>query len=236
MGTEMRSIALRAFLLITLVLLALLALGLRFFVAAAEQGGDPLAAISNGTFTLYSPLPTLIPTPRPPTATPWPTATPIPTKQPPPTFTPTATPRPTRTSTPTPTATATPYPTAWPTPTPTPTFWIDVDLSEQKLYAYRGNKLLKEFTVSTGKWNTPTPVGQFRVWIKLLYDDMEGPGYFYPKVPYVLYFYQGYGSHGTYWGTPIGKPASAGCVIMRTEDAAWVYEHAEVGTLINIHP
>lgn len=111
-----------------------------------------------------------------------------------------------------------------------------MDLSEQKLYAYRGNKVLKEFTVSTGRWNTPTPIGEFRVWIKLLYDDMEGPGYFYPKVPYVLYFYQGYGIHGTYWGTPIGQPASAGCITMRNEDAAWVYEHADVGTLIKIHP
>ncbi len=218
------------------LLLTLLGLGAGVFVRATQAGEDPLALISGGTLALYSPLPTLMPTPVPPTSTPLPTPTPIPTRQPPPTFTPTTTPRPTRTPTPTPTATASPVPTSWPTPTPTPTFWIDVDLSEQKLYAYRGNKVLKEFTVSTGRWNTPTPVGQFRVWIKLLYDDMQGPGYFYPKVPYVLYFYQGYGIHGTYWGTPIGQPASAGCVTMSNEDAAWVYEHAEVGTLINIHP
>lgn len=232
----MRGVAGRAFVITTFLLLVLVTLGMSYLVKAAERGEDPLAALSGGALAMYSPLPTLMPTPVPPTPTPLPTATPIPTRQPPPTFTPTATPRPTRTSTPTPTATATPYPTHWPSPTPTPTFWIDVDLSEQKLYAYRGNKVIKEFTVSTGRWNTPTPTGQFRVWIKLLYDDMEGPGYFYPKVPYVLYFYQGYGIHGTYWGTPIGQPASAGCVIMRNEDAAWVFERAEVGTLINIHP
>jgi hypothetical protein len=45
--------------------------------------------------------------------------------------------------------------------------WFDVDLSEQRMYAYEGDTLVNSFVVSTGTWQTPTLVGRFKVWIKL---------------------------------------------------------------------
>ena len=170
------------------------------------------------------------------------------------TFTPTPTNTPTPTSTPTSTPTNTPTPTSTPTPLPTNTLrptqvnrpvipekikgderWIDIDLSDQMLYAFEGRQLLRSFVVSTGTWRTPTPVGQFAVWIKLRYDDMSGPGYYLPDVPYTMYFYNGYGIHGTYWHNNFGTPMSHGCVNMITEEAGWLFDWSYVGILVNVH-
>ncbi|GIV63283.1 MAG: hypothetical protein KatS3mg045_0622 [Bellilinea sp.] len=167
------------------------------------------------------------------------------------TFTPTATATatPTETPTPTPTDTPTPTPTDTPQPTATPLIvsggmevevaedepWIDVDLSDQMVYAYVGRELVNSFLVSTGTWRTPTVTGQYRIYVKYRYTDMAGPGYYLPNVPYTMYFYKGYGLHGTYWHNNFGTPMSHGCINLRTEDAAWLFDFASVGTLVNIH-
>ncbi|OGM20829.1 hypothetical protein A2863_01655 [Candidatus Woesebacteria bacterium RIFCSPHIGHO2_01_FULL_38_9b] len=98
--------------------------------------------------------------------------------------------------------------------------WIEVDLSEQKLKAWDGSTLFLETPVSTGlKW-TPTPVGEYRIWIKLRATKMSGGTgrnyYYLPNVPYVMYFYKGYGLHGTYWHNDFGTPRSHGCVNLPT--------------------
>jgi lipoprotein-anchoring transpeptidase ErfK/SrfK len=49
-------------------------------------------------------------------------------------------------------------------------------------------------------------------------------------VPYVMYFFEGYGLHGTYWHNNFGHPMSHGCVNLRTPDAKWFYNWAEIGT------
>jgi len=54
-------------------------------------------------------------------------------------------------------------------------------------------------------------------------------------VPYVMYFYRGYGIHGTYWHSNFGYPMSHGCVNMETSQAGWLYNWAYVGILVNIH-
>jgi len=113
--------------------------------------------------------------------------------------------------------------------------WIDVDLSEQRVTAYEGQTPVRTTLVSTGLPGTPTPEGQFRIWIKLRYDDMAGPGYYLEDVPYVMYFYQGYGLHGVFWHGNFGHPMSHGCVNLPTPEAEWLFNWAEVGTLVNVH-
>lgn len=113
--------------------------------------------------------------------------------------------------------------------------WIDVDLGAQTVHAYDGEHLVRSFLSSTGRAATPTVTGQYRIWIKFLYDDMRGPGYYLRDVPYVMYFYKGYGLHGTYWHNNFGTPMSNGCVNLSIEDAAWLYDFADVGTLVNVH-
>jgi lipoprotein-anchoring transpeptidase ErfK/SrfK len=188
----------------------------------------------------------------PPTSTPLPTSTSLATATLPPTQAPTATP----TLPPTEIPTATPLPPTDtpepPTPLPVPPtdvpvasvvnptgsnveHWIDVDLTNQRLVAYEGDTPVYWVTVSTGLPGTPTVTGQYRIYVKYPAQTMSGPGYYLPDVPYVMYFYQGYGIHGTYWHNNFGHPMSHGCVNTPTPDAQWLYNWAEVGTLVNVH-
>jgi lipoprotein-anchoring transpeptidase ErfK/SrfK len=113
--------------------------------------------------------------------------------------------------------------------------WIDVDLSQQRLYAYAGDTLVNSFLASTGTWQTPTVTGSYKVWVKLRSSDMTGPGYYLPDVPWVMYFYKDYGIHGTYWHNNFGTPMSHGCVNLSIPDAEWVYNFSSVGTVVNVH-
>ena len=204
-----------------------------------------VGALAKATFT-YTPTDT--PTN---TQTFTPTFTPTNTPTNTPTFTPTDTP--TNTSTFTPTDTPLPTNTSLPTNTPLPTRtsapptatarppvsngrrWIDVNLTMQSVTAYEGDAPLASFVVSTGTWQHPTVTGKYNIYVKHKAADMRGPGYFLPDVPYVMYFYEGYGLHGTYWHNNFGTPMSHGCVNLTIADAAWLFDFASVGTLVKIH-
>lgn len=108
---------------------------------------------------------------------------------------------------------------------------IEVDLTNQRLYAFEGDKMIYNFVISSGLYDW-TPRGIFRIWIKLRYAKMEGGSrafgnyYYLPNVPYIMYFangqifpWRGFGIHGTYWHNDFGRPKSHGCINLRTEDA-----------------
>ncbi|NLE43588.1 MAG: LysM peptidoglycan-binding domain-containing protein [Chloroflexi bacterium] len=118
---------------------------------------------------------------------------------------------------------------------PTSGRWIDVNLSTQRLTAYQGNTAVRSTLVSTGLPRTPTVTGQYRIYVKYASAPMSGPGYYLPGVPYVMYFYRGYGIHGTYWHSNFGRPMSHGCVNLPTSEAQWLYSWAPVGTLVKVH-
>jgi lipoprotein-anchoring transpeptidase ErfK/SrfK len=112
---------------------------------------------------------------------------------------------------------------------------IEVDLTNQRLYAYEDNNKIYDFPVSSGLWNR-TPTGEFTIWIKLRYTKMEGGnrawGTYYnlPNVPYTMFFanadiptWRGFGIHGTYWHSNFGHPMSHGCINMKTGDAEKIY-------------
>lgn len=153
--------------------------------------------------------------------------------------------------------TATATPTLLPTPSQTPdkyyadyfahswdipeetaqgnTLWIEVNLSAQTMSAYRGNRIVNTFLISSGTEAFKTVTGAYRIYAKYSQYTMRGPDYDLPDVPYSMFFYKGYSIHGTYWHNNFGRPMSRGCVNMKTEDAAWVYENALVGTYVFVH-
>jgi hypothetical protein len=115
--------------------------------------------------------------------------------------------------------------------------FIEVDLAEQMLYAWEGNRLFMETKISSGLPATPTPTGEFRIWIKLRAAKMSGGTgrnyYYLPNVPYIMFFYNdqtpkhiGYGLHGTYWHDDFGNPRSHGCVNLPTSIAKEIFEWA----------
>ncbi len=121
-----------------------------------------------------------------------------------------------------------------PAPTASTGKEIIVKLNEQRVYAYENGQLLRAVTVSTGLPGTPTVTGNYRVYWKLSSQTMSGPGYYLPGVPYVMYFYQDYALHGTYWHSNFGQPMSHGCVNLPTPDAQWLFSWAEIGTPVNV--
>jgi lipoprotein-anchoring transpeptidase ErfK/SrfK len=164
------------------------------------------------------------------------TYTPTITLTPTATLTPTVTPTPTNTATPVPSPTPLPTATFTPSPTPTPDWimtipavahrgkWIEVNLTDQSLVAYEGTTAVFSTTISSGRVNTPTVLGKYRIERKYESQLMTGPGYYLPGVPWVMYFHYGYALHGAYWHDKWGTPTSHGCVNLRIDDAKWLYD------------
>ncbi len=119
--------------------------------------------------------------------------------------------------------------------------WVLVNLTEQHLYAFDGTKLVDDLLVSTGVFGHSTPTGSFWVQQRFFAQEMIGPGYDLPNVPYVQYFgndslswQEGYSLHGTYWHHNWGNVMSHGCVNLPTDFAAWLWDWATVGTPVEI--
>ncbi len=173
----------------------------------------PTATLTaTATATPLPPSPSPTNTALPPTATA--TATPIPSTATP--LPPTATPAP---------PTATPLPLAYQPAYPGEK-WIEVILSTQTVIAWEGAQPVMSFLASTGLPNTPTVVGQFNVYQKLVATRMVGPGYDLPNVPHTMYFYSGYALHGAYWHNNFGQPMSHGCVNLSLPDAEALFNWA----------
>ena len=159
-------------------------------------------------------------------------------------------PLPTWTTTPT----ASPTPTA--TPTPEPTFvasqnyiqrplgvraderWIDINLTTQTLTAYEGDTPVFSTLISSGISSRRTVTGQFRVWHRTLSQTMDGGrfgyDYYLENVPHVMYFYRDFAIHGAYWHNNFGTPMSSGCVNMKVDEAEWLFNWSQMGTLVNV--
>jgi len=107
--------------------------------------------------------------------------------------------------------------------------WIEVSLDEQKLRAWEGNRVVKEFLISSGKWGA-TPKGTFNIWYKTRNQSMIGGskalGTYYnlPNVPHNMFFHKGYAIHGAYWHNNFGTPMSHGCVNSPLDQVAELFE------------
>ena len=212
-GGVARRITLRD--LIMIAMLSFVVLGTAAILILS--GNQVRAEEFRGALGIIVDTPTLTPTPDvTPTTEATPTVKPTETPLPSPTFTPTVTPTPSPTPTP-----------AWVTerylPLPLDEKWIEVDLTEQMLYAYDGTELVYTAVISSGKAGTPTVEGKYRIVQKLESQLMTGPGYYLPGVSYVQYFYRGFALHGAYWHDDWGAPTSHGCVNLKEEDAEWLY-------------
>jgi lipoprotein-anchoring transpeptidase ErfK/SrfK len=113
--------------------------------------------------------------------------------------------------------------------------WIEVDLSQQRLYAHEYDKVVFTTRISSGVAGHRTPIGRFRVWAKVRSQTMSGPGYRLPNVQWVMYFAGENAIHGTYWHNNFGRPMSHGCINATNKAARWLYNWAPQGTIVIVH-
>jgi lipoprotein-anchoring transpeptidase ErfK/SrfK len=107
---------------------------------------------------------------------------------------------------------------------------IYVDLENQIVMAFEGEKAVLAARCASGAKGTETPLGQFRTYHKgpSIHMTNQGDGteytYHLPGVPWVSFFTgTGVAFHGTYWHNDYGRPSSRGCVNLRSEDAKFIY-------------
>jgi hypothetical protein len=110
--------------------------------------------------------------------------------------------------------------------------WIHVDLAEQTLVAYEGDKAVYATVISSGKEGYQPPTGLFEVQQKYISTTMNATDpidgfYEVEEVPWTLYYHGGYALHGAYWHTDFGKVRSHGCTNIAPVDARWLYYWSE---------
>ncbi len=113
--------------------------------------------------------------------------------------------------------------------------WIEVDLSQQRLYAHENGQVVFTTRISSGIAGHRTPIGRFRIWAKVRRQTMSGPGYNLPNVQWVMYFAGENAIHGTYWHHNFGRPMSHGCINATNNAAKWLYNWAPPHTIVIVH-
>jgi len=109
--------------------------------------------------------------------------------------------------------------------------WIEVDLFEQTIAAYEGERMVYATLISGGRTATATPPGLYRVYFKVWEGRMRNPDvedgspawYFIEDVPWTLYFHEGYSIHAAFWHDAFGFQRSHGCVNLSPRDALWLF-------------
>lgn len=118
--------------------------------------------------------------------------------------------------------------------------WIEVNLSEQYLIAYEGDRPVWATLISSGRAYHPddpdadflTPTGTFRIRAKHLAANMDGDTaadgpYSIEDVPWVMYFQLAYALHGAFWHRAFGFPRSHGCVNLAPRDAQFIFNWSD---------
>lgn len=123
--------------------------------------------------------------------------------------------------------------------------YVEINLTQQRLWAYQDNQLVFSTPVTTGATGFETITGLFSVQAKqrnrFLNGRTIGPRYNYNVfVKYWMPFSGNYGMHDASWRSSFGGPdyswnGSKGCVNMSEAAAVWIYNWASVGTPVWVH-
>jgi len=121
-----------------------------------------------------------------------------------------------------------------------------VDISEQRMYVYEGDRLLWKWVVSTGEPGRDTAIGQFAIQSKI---KMAYASTWNLDMPYWLGIYwSGPLENGIHalpiqrdsgyklWDGYLGQRVSYGCIILSDENARTLFNWAKMGTPVIIQP
>jgi hypothetical protein len=115
--------------------------------------------------------------------------------------------------------------------------WIDVDLDQQVLVAYEGERPVYATMISSGIGRS-TPTALHRIAEKRMVARMKSPDvalgkWDMPDVPFAMTFREHYALHGVYWHDSFGKKRSHGCINVTPRDArflfSWTYPQLPPG-------
>lgn len=122
-------------------------------------------------------------------------------------------------------------------------WWIRINIPEFKLYLYYGKDLWQKYEVAVGKFETPSPVGEFWIINKIFNPTWYPPGGGTPVPagpgnPLGKYWMglnkKGYGIHGNADPYSIGSSVSQGCFRMHNDDIEQLYNIVPSGTYVQI--
>ncbi|HHV46214.1 MAG TPA: L,D-transpeptidase family protein [Tissierellia bacterium] len=106
---------------------------------------------------------------------------------------------------------------------------IEVDRKRLSVIDMNNNVVIKTYAVATGKSDTPTPLGTFKIVEKAKWGGGFGSRWLGLNVPWGRY-----GIHGTNRPGSIGFNASAGCVRMRNKDVEELFDMVDYNTTVTI--
>ena len=113
--------------------------------------------------------------------------------------------------------------------------YVEVDLTNQKVWLYKDGEQLLETDCVTGTYGTDrqTPGGVYSIYYKQSPDVLDGPGYSSP-VEYWMPFNGGIGLHDANWRYSFGGDifktnGSHGCINLPLEAAKLIYETTYIG-------
>lgn len=107
--------------------------------------------------------------------------------------------------------------------------WVQVNLAEQTLIAFEGDRPIYATLVASGREGYETPRGVFQIKEKHLsttmrgHDPDDGP-YEVEEVPWTQYYWRSYALHGAYWHDDFGRVRSHGCTNLAPVDARFLFE------------
>lgn len=109
---------------------------------------------------------------------------------------------------------------------------ILVDLTEERLYLINKDKntIIKKYSIASGKRQTPSPIGTWKVTSMSKWSGGFGTRWIGLNVPWGIF-----GIHGTNRPGSIGSEASHGCIRMLNRDVEDLYEYAKVGMIVAIY-
>lgn len=98
-----------------------------------------------------------------------------------------------------------------------------VDVSEQRMRVYEGDRLLHDWPVSTARKGKVTPRGNYSP--QWLSKNHKSSRYNNAPMPNAIFYSGHYAIHGTYDTGKLGRPASSGCVRLSIENSARLFDH-----------
>jgi lipoprotein-anchoring transpeptidase ErfK/SrfK len=110
---------------------------------------------------------------------------------------------------------------------PAPTLFADINLTTQRLTVSDRFGVRHTWKISSARGGYVTPVGVYKPqWTSRMHYSKQ---YYNSPMPYSVFFHRGYAVHGTSAVGRLGRPASHGCVRLRTSNAKKFYN------LVNTH-